>query len=269
MSDQHDILREPASLGWESRRSVKPRTKTLVDGLQTPQSLLDAGLLEVLFNQMPDVAFFVKDDHGCYVAVNDSLIERHGIRKRSDVIGKRPIDICPGDLGRIPSEQDDTVLRSGKPILDQLELHWYAPHQPGWCLTTKLPIRDSAGRVIGLVGISRDVRIPESADEIPLEFAKALTSFVENLSEPITPALLARRAKLSPQRFARLMKRVHGLTPSQFIAKTRIATASRLLRETDQSVADIATACGFYDHSAFTRTFRSATGVTPSEFRGR
>ncbi len=63
------------------------------------------------------------------------------------------------------------------------------------------------------------------------------------------------------------MRRLFGLTPSQFIAKTRIAAASRLLRETDQSVADIALACGFYDHSAFTRTFRAMTGVTPTQFR--
>ena len=48
------------------------------------------------------------------------------------------------------------------------------------------------------------------------------------------------------------MKRLFGLTPSQFIAKGRITAASRLLQETDQSVADIAPACGFYDHSAFT-----------------
>jgi AraC-like DNA-binding protein len=63
------------------------------------------------------------------------------------------------------------------------------------------------------------------------------------------------------------MKRFFGLTPSQFIAKARVAAASRLLRETDQSVAAIALACGFYDHSAFTRTFRAVTGVTPTQFR--
>ena len=63
------------------------------------------------------------------------------------------------------------------------------------------------------------------------------------------------------------MKRFFGLTPSQFIAKTRIAAASRLLRETEQSIADIALACGFYDQSAFTRTFRAMTGVTPTQFR--
>ena len=63
------------------------------------------------------------------------------------------------------------------------------------------------------------------------------------------------------------MKRYFGLTPRQFIAKTRIAAASRLLREGRQSIAEVALACGFYDHSAFTRAFRAVTGVTPRQFR--
>lgn len=128
-------------------------------------------------------------------------------------------------------------------------------------------MRDASGKIIGLIGISRDVRVPIETRDIPVEFAAALDHFENNLSDSVTPSALARRARLAPHRFARLMKRFFGLTPSQFIAKTRIAAASRLLRETDQSVADIALACGFYDHSAFTRTFRAMTGVTPTQFR--
>ena len=228
---------------------------------------VDASLLEKLFDQAPDVAFFIKDAAGRYLAVNASLVERHGLRHKSQVLGQRPCDICPGDFGRIPSAQDTAVLRTGRPLLDHLELHWYAPHKPGWCLTTKLPMRDATGKIIGLIGISRDVRAPIETRDIPVEFAAALDHFENNVADSVTPAALARRARLTPPRFARLMKRFFGLTPSQFIAKTRIAAASRLLRETDQSVADIALACGFYDHSAFTRTFRAMTGVTPTQFR--
>jgi AraC-like DNA-binding protein len=111
------------------------------------------------------------------------------------------------------------------------------------------------------------VRAPIGTRDIPVEFAAALEHFETNLAEPTTPSALARRAQLAPPRFARLMKRFFGLTPSQFIAKARVAAASRLLRETDHSVAGIALACGFYDHSAFTRTFRAVTGVTPTQFR--
>ncbi len=259
----------PGRLASESRPNVKTRTtKTAPAAAPTGLPSVDPSLLETLFDQAPDVAFFIKDAAGRYLAVNASLVERHGLRHKSQVLGKRPCDICPGDFGRIPSVQDAAVLRTGRPLLDHLELHWYAPHKPGWCLTTKLPVRDAAGRITGLIGISRDVRAPIETREIPVEFAAALEFFEGNVAAPVTPSALARRARLAPHRFARLMKRFFGLTPSQFIAKTRVAAASRLLRETNQSVAEIALACGFYDHSAFTRTFRAMTGVTPTQFRG-
>ena len=150
-------------------------------------------------------------------------------------------------------------------MLDHLELHWYTPHKPGWCLTTKLPLRDPAGKIVGLIGISRDVRAPIPTRKIPLKVAEALNHFETNLEHPVTPAELARKAGLPPHRFARLMKRFFGLTPGQFIAKARITAASSLLRDTDKSVAEIAVSCGFYDHSAFTRAFRKVTGTTPSQ----
>jgi AraC-like DNA-binding protein len=64
-----------------------------------------------------------------------------------------------------------------------------------------------------------------------------------------------------------MTKRLFGLTAGQLITKTRVAAASRMLLETKTSISEIALACGFFDQSAFTRTFRSATGVTPSQFR--
>ncbi|MBA4019946.1 MAG: AraC family transcriptional regulator [Pirellula sp.] len=256
-------------LGLESRLTVKLRTKQQRLSLPASLSTVDVALLESLFDHAPDVAFFVKDAAGRYLAVNESLVERHGLKQKSEVIGKCSRDICPGDFGNIPSNQDAEVLHSGRPLVDHLELHWYRPHEPVWCLTTKLPIRDADGEVVGLIGFSRDVRAPIDAQEIPVDFAAALEEFERKLAGHVTPAWFARRARLTSQRLARLTKRLFGLTPSQFITKTRIAAASRLLRETKRSISEIAGECGFYDHSAFTRAFRSATGVPPSEFRDR
>lgn len=250
---------------------MKPRTSASHSGQPLPQKVtsIHVALLELLFDQASDVTFFVKDVDGRYLAVNDSLAARHGLKQKSQVIGKRPCDICPGDLGRVPSEQDANVIRTGRPLLNHLELHWYQPHKAGWCLTTKLPIRDDRGEVIGVIGISRDVRIPIDPQEIPATFAKAVVAMEQNLAEPMTPAILAERSRLTVQKLARLTKRLFGLTPSHFITKTRLTAAARLLTESDQSVAEIAVACGFYDHSAFTRAFRAATGLTPTEFRRR
>jgi PAS domain S-box-containing protein len=238
--------------------AAKPRTGVLAVELQ---------VLAELFDHAPDMAFFVKDAAGRYVAVNESLVKRHGLRHKAQVIGRRPCEFCDGDFGRIPSEQDAEVLRTGRPLLDHLEQQWYVPQKPVWCLTTKLPLRDAEGNIIGLVGFSRDVRAPVNLDDIPPGLVSALESFEKNFAEPITPSGLARRAKLAPPKLARLLRRFFDLTPSQFITRTRLEVASRLLRDSDRPVADIAQECGFYDHSAFSRAFRAAMGVSPSEFR--
>jgi len=224
-------------------------------------------VLAELFDHAPDMAFFVKDAAGRYVAVNASLVKRHGLRHKAQVIGRRPCELCSGDFGRIPSEQDAEVLRTGRALLDHLEQQWYVPQKPVWCLTTKLPLHDAGGNIIGLVGFSRDVRAPVNLDDIPPGLASSLETFEKNPAEPITPSGLARRAKLAPPKMARLLRRFFDLTPSQFIARTRLEVASHLLRESDRPVTDIAQECGFYDHSAFSRAFRAAMGVTPSEFR--
>jgi PAS domain S-box-containing protein len=229
--------------------------------------LVDARLIEQVADLMHDTAFFIKDAEGRYLVVNQSLVERHGLAVKTQVIGKRPCDFCPGDYGRIPTEQDQQVLRSGRPIIERLEMFWLRPHRPVWGLTSKLPIRDEQGRVTGLIGISKDLTTLVSREEVPVAVAQALRHLEVAFAEAISPSSLARQAGMSAPRFARIIKRVHGLSPMQLITKTRITAGSRLLRETTASVAEIALDCGFSDHSAFTRAFRTVTGLSPSDYR--
>jgi PAS domain S-box-containing protein len=230
---------------------------------------LSAGLpiIEQLFDQVPETAFFLKDAQGCYLAVNQSLVERCGMQEKHQLIGRSVRDIFPKELAELYASQDRAVLRTGRPIVDHLELHWYAHRRPGWCLTTKIPMRNNAGAIVGIAGISRDLRAPGDAETIPQKLASTLEYLESHYHESVTPGSLARHASLPPVRFARLIKRIFRLTPNQLITQTRLAAAARLLIETDRSVADIACACGFYDHSALTRAFRSATNLTPSKFR--
>jgi PAS domain S-box-containing protein len=230
-------------------------------------SLASVGIIEQLFDHIPDTVFFLKDMAGRYVAVNQSLVERCGLTDKQQLIGKRVHDVFPPELAKRYAAQDTTVVRTGRPIVDRLELHWYARRRAGWCLTTKLPLRDQRGNIIGSVGISRDLRAPGDRDSIPATLASTLEFLEAHFGDNVSPAVLAQRAGLSPVRFARIIKRIFRLTPTQLITQTRLAAASRLLTETNQHVVEIAHACGFYDHSAFTRAFRSATGMTPTQFR--
>ena len=222
-----------------------------------------------LFKNTPDTAFFVKDIEGRYALCNQSLVERCGLRIEAEIVGRSVRELFPADLGARYATQDEQVLRTGRPIIDRLELHWYPSRRTGWCLTTKLPLRDGSGKIIGLIGISRDLRALSDASGISSGLVSALEHLDASFNEPLSPTQLAQHAGLSPVRFARLIKRIFRLTPTQLISQRRLAAASQLLLESNRSVADIALACGFYDHSAFTRAFRAATGFAPTQFRAK
>jgi PAS domain-containing protein len=108
-------------------------------------SLASLSLIEQLFDHVPDTVFFLKDVSGRYVAVNQSLVERCGVENKNQLIGRRVHDVFPPDLARRYAAQDEAVLGTGRPIVDRLELHWYERRRAGWCLTTKLALRDSNG----------------------------------------------------------------------------------------------------------------------------
>src|SRR5688572_16446781 len=224
-------------------------------------------MLEQLFDHLPETAFFLKDTQGRYLAVNQSLVERCGLRTKHDLIGRHVRDIFPAPLAERYASQDSSVVRTGRPIVERLELHWYARRRPDWCLTTKLPIREADGKIAGLIGISRDIRSPGDRSKIPASLLPTLDELESGFADDLSPASLAKTAGLSPARFARLIRRIFRLTPSQLITQTRLTAASDMLRSQTTSIIEIAHACGFSDHSAFTRAFRSATGLTPSQFR--
>jgi PAS domain S-box-containing protein len=228
---------------------------------------VEVAMIEHIFDHVPEIAFFIKDLRGRYVAVNQSLVERCGLKEKNQLLGRTVSEIFPKELANVYSEQDQKVLRTGEPLVDHLDMHWYARRKPGWCLTTKLPILDPRRNVVGVVGISRDLRVPGRSGSIPPGLVKAMEYLESHLDDHLTPAILAGHAGLQPPRFARLIKRIFRLTPNQLILQTRLSVATQLLTDTADTIAEIAFACGFYDHSALTRSFRSVTKLTPTQFR--
>jgi AraC family transcriptional regulator len=77
----------------------------------------------------------------------------------------------------------------------------------------------------------------------------------------------ARQAGLSPFYFLRLFSNVLGVTPHQYLMRSRLRHAARLLAEGDRAVTDIALDVGFGDLSNFVRSFHRAAGVSPRGFR--
>jgi AraC-like DNA-binding protein len=223
---------------------------------------------ESLFDRIPDVVFFIKDCEARYVVVNQTLVERCGVARRDDLVGRTVVDIFPSPLGERYLKQDTAVIETCKPLKDLLELHLYVRGEPGWCITNKVPLLGRDGDVAGLMGVSKDLHMP--ADEGGYrELAESIRFIRTHYGEPLRVEELARLSSLSVYQYEQRMKKVFQVTAGQFITKTRIEAACDLLGTTDKPIAEIAVQCGFYDQSAFSRQFRSTTGLTPSGYRAQ
>jgi AraC-like DNA-binding protein len=86
-------------------------------------------------------------------------------------------------------------------------------------------------------------------------------------AEPLDLEHIARAVNLSPFHFLRIFSRVLGVTPHQYLVRTRLAAAAKLLAVDDRAIAGIAFEVGFGDVSGFVRAFRRAAGVSPRRFR--
>jgi AraC-like DNA-binding protein len=229
--------------------------------------MLEAAHLEALFDGLPDLVFFVKNQRGEYAVVNQTLVERLRKRGKHELVGRRADEVFPAPLGRSYRAQDEQVLGGGEPIRDQLELHFYPGGRRGWCVTQKLPLRARDGAITGLYGYSRDLQAANERGEDFSQVAAAVRHIQTRYDEPLRVHELARRAGLSQYQFESRMRRIFRITAGQLIQKVRIDAALQRLRETDASVAEIASACGYADQSAFTRAFRQMVGYSPSEYR--
>lgn len=222
--------------------------------------------IEPLFDAMPEVVFFIKDAATRYALVNQTLVQRLGVRHKQNLLGMTAEQVFPANFGPSYTAQDRRVLKDGSQLDDQLELHLYYGNQPVWCLTHKLALRNPAGEIIGLAGISRDVQLPQSSHPAYPKLAAVDAHIREHFARPISLAELTALAGLSVAQLERHCKRIFQLTPRQMIHKARLGEASRLLQQ-DVPITEIALRCGYTDHSAFSRQFRALTGLSPSQFR--
>ncbi len=242
----------------EKQPNVRARFFAELDG---------AHVAEDLFDQIPDIVFFLKDVAGRYVAVNETLVKRLGRRRKGELIGRSASELFPATLAERIARQDHDVVCDGKSIHGQLELHLYPNGGQGWCLTWKEPVRGKTGRIIGLSGISRDLQPVQTLQSDMSSLSVALDYIRKNLDQPLLMPELAKISVLSNYQFDQRIRSLFGVSAGQYVTRARIELACNRLRQTDQAISRIALDCGYGDQAAFARQFRKLVGLTPKAYR--
>jgi len=195
------------------------------------------------------------------------LASRLGLDDPRKLLGGTAEAFFSPHLAEAYRAQDLQVLESGREMIDRLELVTNRDGSLGWYLATKVPLHDAQGRVIGLASISRDLGTPREEDVEFAGVARIVAHIQAHPDAELRLAALATMAKLSPAHADRALRRVFQLTTGQFIRKSRIEHAVRLLATSALPVAEIALACGYGDQTALTRQFRAMVGMPPAAYR--
>lgn len=221
----------------------------------------------ILFDLLPEVHFFAKDDAGRFVRMNRALVQALGLRDESEVIGRDDYEFFSREMADRYREEDRRVMRTDRPVCNEI---WVVPNRAGvltWYVASKIPLHDSAGHVIGVAGAMRELRSAGPGLGPYEALAPAIQHLTENFAGPVTLAVLAARVHLSVSQLQRKFRELFRTSPMQYVIQFRVQQSCRDLERTDRSVAEIAIANGFYDQSAFVRQFRARIGATPTEYR--
>uniref|UniRef100_UPI003B5BF423 helix-turn-helix domain-containing protein n=1 Tax=Shewanella gaetbuli TaxID=220752 RepID=UPI003B5BF423 len=162
---------------------------------------------------------------------------------------------------------DDEKLLKGEIVTDRIEMNIVKEGEFGWFSTSKRPLLDADGNIIGTYGITRlyqksaQALSPFQSIQLPIDFIR------KNFHQQISLEQLANLAHVSISALERRFKKCLSKTPTRFIKEVRLENARLLLMEKDLPISEVAYQVGFSDHSYFTKEFRNFFGVHPTKLR--
>jgi PAS domain S-box-containing protein len=139
----------------------------------------ERNLLRTLIDSMPD-SVYVKDAESRFILANAEAARRVGVATPDDLVGKTDMDLYPDRLAVGYSADEQELFRTGQPLINREEL--VIDQTTGeriWNLATKVPLRDSRGGIVGLVGMGRNITQRRQVEEAQQRYALQLQTAAE------------------------------------------------------------------------------------------
>jgi diguanylate cyclase (GGDEF)-like protein/PAS domain S-box-containing protein len=120
--------------------------------------------LQVLIDQVPDF-LFVKDLQGRFVIANGAIGGGYGRPRPGDLLGLTDFDLHPANVAQRFFDIEQSIMQTGKSMIDMQEVIVSPAGTKKWLSTTKVPLHNDQHRIVGLVGIGRDITARKQAED--------------------------------------------------------------------------------------------------------
>ncbi len=120
-------------------------------------------LLRTLIDNLPD-CIYAKDAAGRKTMANPANLKNLRCQTEAEAIGKSDFDLFPKEIAEQFWADDQKVIQ-GQPVINREEFFLDEQGRKRWLLTSKLPLRDQDGKIVGLVGIGRDITARKEAED--------------------------------------------------------------------------------------------------------
>jgi PAS domain S-box-containing protein len=121
-------------------------------------------LFSALMDNIPDAIYF-KDTESRFIRINKAQANRFSLKDSAQALGKTDFDFFTEEHAREAYEDEQKVMRLGRPLVGKEEKETWPDEKETWVSTTKVPLSDKEGKTIGTFGISRDITKRKEAEE--------------------------------------------------------------------------------------------------------
>ncbi|QDG78177.1 AraC family transcriptional regulator [Labrenzia sp. PHM005] len=229
--------------------------------------LRDRGQIEQMFELLPDIYFYIKDRECRWVMCNQACLRLLNFRYQAEVVGATEKDFFPPKIAALIEQDDRTVIDTNHRIINRTELIVDESGHLTWVSTNKVPLAGADGEIKGLMGTTRVISRSEQLPDEYQQFSKVIDFIQANVAEKIDIKELAKISCLSDSHFRKRFRMQFRLSPQEFILRTRLQAASKMLISTDESIINVALACGFRDQSYFANQFKKFFEQSPKRYR--